>query len=67
MGQPSRKQLVHVINRQRHALRNLDAVLRDYRREIVRLGGDPSKIQRSRFQENLNPETDELKFEIEAE
>lgn len=45
MASPSRKQLVKVITGQRRALRNMDAVLRGYRAEIVRLGGDPSKVR----------------------
>ncbi|WP_299686652.1 hypothetical protein [uncultured Tateyamaria sp.] len=45
MGNPSRKQLVGVITRQREALQNMDGVLRGYRAEIVRLGGDPSKVR----------------------
>lgn len=49
MSEPSRKQLTRVIAKQRKELSRQQFVLRAYRMEIIRLGGDPSVISSGRW------------------
>ena len=61
MSRPSRKQLLRAITRQRVALRNMNGVLRGYRAEIVRLGGDPGTVRAIRRDQD-DFSVDDLEF-----